>query len=1283
MGKTSLKTKVTVMLPCGFAALLLVGAWLLDMSLVKEIRQLVVNQQTVLMESVAGDFDLEMQHAHGQIQHLAHQLSSELIRDPDGLHRVVDADREGKQIFDNGIFLFSPSGTMLAEYPSDTGRVGKDFSYREYFKITTERLQPYISDPYISSQEHRHPAVMFTAPFVEDGRLIGVLGGSVDLTGENFMGRLTKAHIGKTGYFYICDLQRTIILHPDRERMMSQDVKRGANLLLDRAIEQGFEGTGETVNSRGRHCLTTFRRLTSKPWIMGANYPTDEAYAVIKTTRTSLWFGTALIVVFSGLVAHFVTRRMMAPILALSEKTAQLIADPSAHRRLEQEADQEITTLVAAFNQLLADNEQRQQAQQEQYTFLKTLMNAIPSPIFYQDATGHFLGCNHAFEWLAGMTQEELVGRTISEVLPSNQVQAISAADQELLQQGGTQSYETVITFADGRKREVVFYLTALIAADGSITGMVGTYLDISEQKAAEKALFMQKEFTESLLLNATVPAFVIDRQHRAIIWNRACMTLTGVPATEVLGTSDHWRGFYGEPRPCLADLVLEQSLEQAPELYAICRKSPFSDEGMQAEGWYTLAGQRRYVLFTAAPIRDAAGSIVAAIETLEDITDRKLREDELGAVAQAVSISSGEGFFSAVAHYIAKTLGTDYVLIGSIDEKQLDQVKTLAVAAHGGFAPNFSFQLAGTPCDDIMDCSLCSYPHDVRTLFPNDKLLQELGINGYIGMPLLGAGRIPLGILVAMHGGPIDNPERVGALLKIFASRTAAELQRRQDETWLRKLSHAVSQNPVSILITDTSGCIEFVNPQFTRVTGYSADEAIGATPAILKSGETPPETYRELWRAISAGNVWEGVFHNRRKDGELYWERAYIGPIKNERGEITNYIGIKEDITEQKRLEGALRHAHKMEAVGQLAGGVAHDFNNILTAVIGYASILEIHAGDDPQMKAGALQIIKAAERGANLTKSLLTFSRKQAANVQAVDLNEIVLRGEKLFCRLIDEAIELKISLATGPLMVSVDSLEIEQVLMNLVTNARDAMPRGGIVSIVTGSAMINQQFVREYGYGVPGMYAVICVTDNGEGMDQKTADKIFEPFFTTKENGRGTGLGLAIVYNIIKSHKGNVLCTSNPGAGTSFTIYLPLIEADLPPAAEPKNHTLEMGSELILLAEDDPEIRGVMRQFLLEFGYRVEEVVDGEEAVARFGALNEEIGLVVLDAGLPKMSGPEALALMREQRPGLKAIVVSGYAQNTSTTGADGEITRFLAKPIAPADLLRAIREELDR
>ncbi|MEI7818391.1 MAG: PAS domain S-box protein, partial [Desulfuromonadales bacterium] len=370
---------------------------------------------------------------------------------------------------------------------------------------------------------------------------------------------------------------------------------------------------------------------------------------------------------------------------------------------------------------------------------------------------------------------------------------------------------------------------------------------------------------------------------------------------------------------------------------------------------------------------------------------------------------------------------------------------------------------------------------------------------------------------------------------------------ERKRAEENLRKLSVAVEQSPASIVITDTSGIIEYVNPYFTKLTGYSMDEAIGQKTSVLKTGETGNEEYRRLWETILAGGEWRGEFHNRKKDGDLYWEQAMIAPIRDHDSVITHFIAIKEDITERKQLEGQLRHAQKMDAIGQLAGGIAHDFNNILTAIVGYASIMQLKLPDDSSLKKNAEQIAATAERGAALTQGLLAFSRKQASNPVVVDLNEVISRVHQLLLRLISEDIHLEINLYPQALAIMADSGQIEQVLMNLATNARDAMPQGGAIVISTEAVSLDNDFVLARGFGTPGRYTLLTCTDSGDGMESEIVKHIFEPFYTTKEMGKGTGLGLSIVYGIIKKHNGYIICHSGLGLGTIFQIYLPLLDS----------------------------------------------------------------------------------------------------------------------------------------
>jgi len=542
---------------------------------------------------------------------------------------------------------------------------------------------------------------------------------------------------------------------------------------------------------------------------------------------------------------------------------------------------------------------------------------------------------------------------------------------------------------------------------------------------------------------------------------------------------------------------------------------------------------------------------------------------------------------------------------------------------------------------------------------------------DGDFNVPLLKMGRDEIGTLVESFSDMRD------------AIHGYQEELLRKNES-LIKLSLAIEQSPVSIMITDAAGDIEFTNPKFTEVTGYAGEEVIGKNPRFLKSGESPQEAYKTLWAGISSGNVWRGEFHNRKKNGELFWEAASISPVRNAEGIITHFIAIKEDITELKKLEEQLRQSQKLEAIGQLAGGIAHDFNNMLTAIIGYAHLLAMKIDKDSELKLFVDQIRSAAEKSTNLTRQLLAFSRKQEIAPEETDLNVLIKGMEKLLLRLISEDIELKTELVKRDLIVMVDPGQIEQVVMNLCANARDAMPGGGVLAIGTEIVELDETYVKTQGLAGSGKYALMSVTDTGMGMDEKTRQRIFEPFFTTKELGKGTGLGLSIVYGIIKQHNGNITIYSEPGKGTTFKIYLPLAKSGLEDtkAVEPVHP--RGGTETILIAEDNEEVRVLMKNVLEEYGYSVIEAVDGEDAVNKFVADKDRIKLVAMDVIMPKKSGKEAVTEIRKTKPEVKVLFTSGYTADViDKNGVQREGIDFISKPVTPHDLLVKIREILDR
>jgi PAS domain S-box-containing protein len=436
----------------------------------------------------------------------------------------------------------------------------------------------------------------------------------------------------------------------------------------------------------------------------------------------------------------------------------------------------------------------------------------------------------------------------------------------------------------------------------------------------------------------------------------------------------------------------------------------------------------------------------------------------------------------------------------------------------------------------------------------------------------------------------------------------------------------------------------------------------------------------------ALNGHSPFDTQFRVMRPDGSVRHLKADAIVLRDENGYPLRMIGLHRDITAEKFLEEQLRQSQKMEAVGHLAGGVAHDFNNLLSVIIGYCDMLSYELKAFPEQKEYLDQIALAAQKAAQLTNGLLAFSRRQAMVFKLENLNPIVLHVHKFLSRVIGEDVKLQMNCCDAELPVRVDKGQIEQVLINLATNARDAMPNGGILAVKTEAVELDQTFFVAQGVPPsPGRYAMMSVSDTGIGIDREHIHHIFEPFFTTKEVGKGTGLGMAIIYGIVKQHNGFINVYSEVGVGTTFRLYLPISMMQEPSSGgKPALLPPERGSETILVAEDDPAVRSLVQRMLGKHGYEVILAEDGQDAIEKFAAAQDRISLILMDVIMPRKNGPEAYETISRMRPGVKVLYSSGYtADFIKNRGISEDDFELIMKPVQPVELLRKVRQMLEK
>ncbi|MDR3554953.1 MAG: PAS domain S-box protein [Syntrophobacteraceae bacterium] len=751
---------------------------------------------------------------------------------------------------------------------------------------------------------------------------------------------------------------------------------------------------------------------------------------------------------------------------------------------------------------------------EDRLSFLQTLVDTIPNPIFYNDVNGIYLGCNAAFETCVGLPKGEIKGKTVHDIFPLELADVHRKSDLGLHNAAGAQQYEASVRYADGSRHDILLSKTTFFDLSANVAGIVGVMLDITERTKAEKIL----ENSEARL-------------------------------RQIINLVPHW-------------------------------------------------------IF----VRDRDGNYLLANKAL------------------------AESCQTTVSGLIGKS-PADFYLNVQESQRILQDDREVMASGESGF-------------------------------IPEEPFTDSKG-----NLHLLQTTKVPF------H----TSDENIRAVLGVSIDIT----ERKRSYAEAKLLASAVEQADENILITDNRRTIIYINPAFELSSGYRNEELKGEKLNFLRSAKHDEIFYSDMKETLDEGRVWIGIIFNKCKDGRDFEIEGTISPIRDAFGSITHYLAVGRNMSRFRKLERELYQAQKMESIGRLAGGVAHDFNNMLSVITGQTE-LALQEIDFARAAYKRLhEVLKAAHRSADLVRQLLAFARKQTINPRVLDINETVESMLQMLRRLIGEDIELLWEPGMNLWPVKMDPTQIDQILANMCVNARDALAGVGRVTISTGNIELDESYCLDHDGVCPGQYVVLRVSDTGTGMDSQTLVRIFEPFFTTKEVGTGTGLGLATVYGIIEQNQGFIDVQSAPGRGTTFNIYLPRTVQGAWPMIDSGPKKDLKGRETVLLVEDEEPLLDLGTAILQMNGYDVLAAKRPTEALEMVQNYPGPIQLLITDVVMPEMNGKEVGKRLAEMKPGLKTIFMSGYTADViANHGILDESINFLQKPFSVQTMLEKVRAVLD-
>jgi len=1147
--------------------------------------------------------------------------------------------------FKNGMFILDVKGTLWADYPVYPGTRGKNFAHREYFKTTMEKKKGIIGAPYQSARTGE-PVLTFTALLKgSKNQVLGIIGCSVQLLHPNALGGIRKTKIGETGYIYVVDTSRLMILHPDDQRVLQRDIPPGANRLLDSAIE-GFEGVGETVNSRGVPMLLSLRKVPGTNWIMGAQQTKGEAFAPIKKARTQIvwWAFFALLISIS--IGAVVVRRLTKPLVDLRRVAVQLgqngLSTEGESQKKEDfreglkkiASSDEIGDLARALEEMSLKLDQTFSSLKIALRDWERTFDSVQDPIFILDRENRILRINHSASKLSGLSSDKILGQPCYKFIHGTDTPPSTCPHHQTLNTGKPAQSEMEEPFLKG-----YFEITTTPVFDeaGGTTGTVHVMRDITERKRAEEVLRVSEERYRTLAEAAQEMIFIIDREGIVKYVNQfAARSLQSSPA-QIIGT------------PLDRMFSKEISERQKGNL----RKVFESGKPLYVEDTTLFPGGKRWLGTQLVPMRNPSGEVDAVLGISRDITERRNAE---------IRIKESE--------HLYRTL-TENSLTGIYMIREGEYIFVNEM-----FSQLTGFSLEELRAKDPLELVVPEERERIQSYFKKRLGGEKVPSEYETQMVRKDHSKMDVHVKAALVMYE-NKPTVLGNIIDITELKQVEEVLRTSEEKYRSVVEYA---NDAIYIAQD--GYVKFPNPSTLALTGYS-EKDYATIPFVNfihpEDRDMVVKRHNQRLRGEEVPSPYS--FRIINKAGEERW--VHLNAVLTEWEKRPAVLCFMRDVTSHKRLEAQFQHAQKMEAVGTLAGGIAHDFNNLLQSVLGYAEVLLM----DNQVKQYASkdleEIKRAAKRGAELTQQLLTFSRKVQSRLRPIDLNQEVLQVQKILQRTIPKMIEVELSLDGDLRTINADPAQVEQILINLAVNSRDAMPEGGKLYIKTDNVALDDTFCKTHLGSKPGDYVELTVSDTGHGIDQETLKNIFDPFFTTKGVGKGTGLGLAMVYGIVKSHEGYILCESEPNQGTTFKIYFPVAEKERIADELKEDRRVKGGAETILLIDDEKPIRDFGEQIFSRFGYTVLPASDGESALKLYQEKKDEIDLVILDLIMPVMGGKKCLEWLLQINPEVKVVISSGYSpEGTVKEVLEGGAKNFINKPFVMKEMLQVVRKVLD-